>query len=173
MGAKEKPGSADAPFWRCRICGLIVQGPEAPAVCPICGAGREYFVEVAPPKRPEDMAAFCADVDMTTELVEDMAVVALKGRLDHKGSAEVEASFLGAAPDVSRIAVDLGEVEYVASIGVQLLIQKARALRKRNGALVLFDVPPLVRQSLVIARLDAVLPMVETREEALARLREP
>lgn len=173
MGTQDRTKRDDAPFWRCRICGLIVQGTEPPALCPICGAGREYFVEVGPPKHPADMAAFHADVEMTTELVEDVAVVALAGRLDYKGCAEIEASFLGAAPHVTRMAVDLGRVEYLASIGIQLLIQKARALHKRRGALALFNVPGLVRHSLTVAKLDAVLPMVETREDALAKLRQP
>jgi len=32
--------------WRCTVCGYIHQGPEPPAVCPVCGAGKEKFVLV-------------------------------------------------------------------------------------------------------------------------------
>lgn len=29
--------------WRCTVCGYIHRGTEPPAVCPVCGAGREVF----------------------------------------------------------------------------------------------------------------------------------
>ena len=32
--------------WKCSICGYIHQGNEPPAVCPICGAPREKFVQI-------------------------------------------------------------------------------------------------------------------------------
>ena len=33
--------------WECTVCGYIHEGDEPPDVCPICGAGKEYFVELA------------------------------------------------------------------------------------------------------------------------------
>ncbi len=32
--------------WKCTVCGYIHQGDEPPAVCPICGALREKFVQI-------------------------------------------------------------------------------------------------------------------------------
>ena len=32
--------------WECTVCGYIHEGDEPPDVCPICGAGKEYFVEL-------------------------------------------------------------------------------------------------------------------------------
>ena len=32
--------------WICSICGHRYFGSEAPASCPVCSAGREYFDEV-------------------------------------------------------------------------------------------------------------------------------
>ncbi|THB74438.1 MAG: rubredoxin-type Fe(Cys)4 protein [Desulfobulbaceae bacterium] len=32
--------------WECTVCGYIHEGDEPPEVCPICGAGKEYFTEV-------------------------------------------------------------------------------------------------------------------------------
>ncbi len=29
--------------WKCRNCGMVVEGSEAPAVCPVCGHLRSYF----------------------------------------------------------------------------------------------------------------------------------
>lgn len=33
--------------WRCVICDYIHEGPEAPEICPECGAGSDNFIEVA------------------------------------------------------------------------------------------------------------------------------
>lgn len=34
--------------WRCTVCGYIHLGFEPPEVCPVCGAGREAFVDAGP-----------------------------------------------------------------------------------------------------------------------------
>lgn len=32
--------------WKCTVCGEIVKGSEAPAQCPVCGVGPDYFVKL-------------------------------------------------------------------------------------------------------------------------------
>ena len=32
--------------WECTVCGYIHEGDEPPEICPICGAGKEYFKEL-------------------------------------------------------------------------------------------------------------------------------
>ena len=29
--------------WRCKVCGYEVVAEEPPAVCPVCGVGKEFF----------------------------------------------------------------------------------------------------------------------------------
>ncbi len=33
-------------FWKCLVCGAVVEGNEPPAACPVCGVGPKQFVEV-------------------------------------------------------------------------------------------------------------------------------
>lgn len=33
--------------FRCKVCGYIHEGEEAPERCPLCGASKEKFVEVS------------------------------------------------------------------------------------------------------------------------------
>jgi NAD(P)H-nitrite reductase large subunit len=35
-------------YWKCTVCGEIFEGALPPAVCPVCGAGQEAFVEYVP-----------------------------------------------------------------------------------------------------------------------------
>jgi len=37
----------EALVWKCRKCGHIYTGPEAPGVCPVCGYGQAYFERLA------------------------------------------------------------------------------------------------------------------------------
>ena len=40
----DKTFKGDAPLgWKCRNCGYIHEGPEAPEVCPVCAHPRAYF----------------------------------------------------------------------------------------------------------------------------------
>ncbi len=32
--------------WECTVCGYIHEGEDSPEKCPVCGAGKEKFVEV-------------------------------------------------------------------------------------------------------------------------------
>ncbi|WP_234123078.1 FAD-dependent oxidoreductase [Clostridium hydrogenum] len=32
--------------WKCLICGVVFEGNEPPEVCPVCGAGKDQFIEV-------------------------------------------------------------------------------------------------------------------------------
>ncbi len=41
-----EPSGTAVKKWECTVCGYIHEGPEPPDVCPVCGAGREYFREI-------------------------------------------------------------------------------------------------------------------------------
>jgi len=49
--------------WECTVCGYIHEGDEPPDVCPICGAGKEYFKEVVEEgtAEPEEAAGTSSD----------------------------------------------------------------------------------------------------------------
>lgn len=33
-------------YWKCLVCGEIFESPVCPDICPVCGAGKEQFIEV-------------------------------------------------------------------------------------------------------------------------------
>lgn len=44
--------------WKCTVCNYIHQGDTPPEKCPVCGAGREKFVEI---ENPDETAAAAPD----------------------------------------------------------------------------------------------------------------
>ncbi|WP_300350417.1 FAD-dependent oxidoreductase [Clostridium sp.] len=39
-------GNGKTRYWKCLVCGEIFESPVCPDVCPVCGAGKEQFIEV-------------------------------------------------------------------------------------------------------------------------------
>jgi NAD(P)H-nitrite reductase large subunit/rubredoxin len=42
-----KTGDAESKRWRCQVCFQEFEGDEPPVPCPVCGAGRDQFVEIS------------------------------------------------------------------------------------------------------------------------------
>ena len=98
--------------------------------------------------------------------------VVLSGRLDAQGADQIGNRFTAAAAGSTglRVVVDLAGVEFLASMGMGLLISCARAQHGKGGQLVLFGARPLVAEVLEQAALDQIIPFAPTEGDALARL---
>lgn len=89
-------------------------------------------------------------------------LVKLTGRLDVQGTNEIDNSFTFAvSSSKSPTLVDMSEVEFLASIGMRMLISSARAVSRRGGKFALLNPTPLVRESLVTAGFEELLPMYD------------
>jgi len=45
-GPDPRTTSMKSKKWKCIVCGLIMEGPEVPEICPACGASSDQFIEV-------------------------------------------------------------------------------------------------------------------------------
>lgn len=107
-----------------------------------------------------------------TELDGGIKQIKLMGRLDLKGSNEIDNEFTFAtSSSATPVLVDLSEVEFLASIGMRLLISNAKALSRRGSKMVLFNPTPLVKDALVTAGFDELIPIFDDRDDALSALR--
>ena len=50
--------------WKCLICGIIMESPEVPEICPVCGADSSQFIEIK-----EDKTIFRNDVKETYVII--------------------------------------------------------------------------------------------------------
>ena len=97
--------------------------------------------------------------------------VVLVGSLDAYGAEAIEARFARAMDAIDRhVLVDLGSVDFVASLGLRLIIAMARIVQRADRQMVLFAPSALVEEVFEMVALSDLVPVVATRDEALARI---
>jgi anti-anti-sigma factor len=95
--------------------------------------------------------------------------VALRGRLDTPGVAQIELRFTAAlVPRAARAVVDLSQVEFIGSMGIRMFISVARALARKQGKLILYAPPALVKEVLDTVSLGEIIPVEADLVSALA-----
>lgn len=98
----------------------------------------------------------------------------LTGRLDVQGVNQIDNKFAFAVTtEKALVLVDLSSVEFIASIGMRLLLMNAKALHKRGGKLVIYKPQPLVSEALVTAGIDLLIPVYNDFNAACAALLQP
>lgn len=94
--------------------------------------------------------------------------VAMKGRLDAKGAESADLPLSVLAGSKSAIIVDLTEVDFLASLGIRVLVTAAKAVQRKGGKLVIVVPGGNVRMVLDTAGLDSLIPMFPDRAAAVA-----
>lgn len=101
------------------------------------------------------------------------SVVALAGDLDVRGVGEIDVRLLGATAARGRdTVIDLSELDFIASLGVGVLVQCAVALRRRNArlAIVCPESSDEIRSVLQRSRIDAIAAIAPDRAAARAAI---
>jgi anti-sigma B factor antagonist len=70
-----------------------------------------------------------------------------------------------------RFAIDLSEINYLASSEIGFLVTIKRRIDRRKGRVVFFGISPYLGEIFRSTNLTRVLDIVDTRLEALARLK--
>jgi anti-anti-sigma factor len=112
-------------------------------------------------------------MDFTHARLDDgILLLRLAGRMDIEGSGQVDLRLTAAtAENNAHVIVDLTDVTFMASIGIGVLIQLTKAVRRRGGELALVNPQPIVQMVLDRTGVRDVMRMFGTVEEAAASLR--
>jgi len=103
--------------------------------------------------------------------VGEIAVVAPAGQLDSKAAPEFEKATLGAlGRETLHAVLDLGQVDYIASAGLRIVIMAGKRLQAEGGRLVLCGLNPSVRQVFEVAGFVKLFPIHRDRAEAVQAL---
>lgn len=102
----------------------------------------------------------------------DFVHVVLAGRMDTLGADKISLPFTAAtASRKALVAVDIGQVDFMASAGLRQLFANARAQQQRGGLLVLAAPQPPVRAVLEATGVQQLIGIYAALDEALAALR--
>ena len=106
-----------------------------------------------------------------SETARGARVIKLKGNLDTAGTGQIETKFAGyCSGDNVRVIVDVAEVEFLASIGIRLLLLNAKSVGKQGGSMVLVAPTPEVETVLELTGILPVIPAYASIEAAEAAL---
>src|SRR5262245_65443344 len=106
------------------------------------------------------IAEICVDDDITH--------IGLVGRLDLIGMRAVDVKFHSYTAARRRpTLVDLSQLDFIASLGVGMLISCAKSLERHKVKFVLYGPQSLVEQVMKVVGLDQIVTLVKTREEAM------
>lgn len=94
-------------------------------------------------------------------------IIKLSGTLDIIGTGVIETKFAGyCSGENPRVVVDLSEVNFLASIGIRLLMLTAKSIASRSGKIVIINPIPDVQSVLEITGIPAIIPIYSSLESA-------
>ena len=97
--------------------------------------------------------------------------LAVSGRLNVAGVSFLELQFTAqAAARRKHTLVDMSEVEFIASLGLGMLLSTAKALNNHQLRMVVVNPHEHVDRALRASSLDRIIPIAESREQALQLL---
>lgn len=105
---------------------------------------------------------------VTEEVAPGVTKANLTGRLDIGGSQEIDLAFNALAGSQRALIVDLSQVDFIASLGLRLLIVGARTVQRKGGRMVLLAPPIAVEAVLISSGTDNVVPIWRQLDDAVA-----
>ena len=92
----------------------------------------------------------------------------LNGRLDSNTSQGFEKKVFQAIDDGSKsLIIDFGQLEYISSAGLRVILKATKAIKREEGKMMLCDMQDYVKEVFEIAGFDSFLPIVGTMDDAL------
>jgi anti-sigma B factor antagonist len=102
------------------------------------------------------------------ELDNGVTNVVLRGRLDTVGAGVIDLKFNVIAGSKRAIVVDLSEVDFLASLGIRVLVIGAKAVKNKGGKIVLLSPDENVHSVLKTAGIEQLIPVLFDRDAAIA-----
>jgi anti-anti-sigma factor len=103
----------------------------------------------------------------------DVVVLSPRGRIDHASAEAFKTAlspFLAQSGPGQPLVLDLGGVDYIASVGLRVLMLASRQARAQGGTIRVAALQPLVREIFEISKFTMVFPCFPSVADALADL---
>ena len=107
-------------------------------------------------------------MQITVKSANDVALVAIKGRLDTQTAPDAQAhlSQLMDGGD-SKIVVDFAELDYISSAGLRILLVAAKQLKTADGELRICNLNDVVKEVFDISGFSTIFAVFGSETEAL------
>jgi anti-sigma B factor antagonist len=102
------------------------------------------------------------------ELGGDVLKVTLAGSFDIAGSGEVDMPFAVISGSRTKVVVDFGQVDFLASIGVRVLVKAARSIGNKGGRMALYNPNEAARRVLASTGADTLIVVTDDEASAIA-----
>jgi anti-sigma B factor antagonist len=111
-------------------------------------------------------------MDYTITHKEDYTLISVSGRLIEKSQADGLIKEFESLNEngKKKYLMDLAELEYVNSTGLNLLIGMFTQARNAGGELVIGGISPKVKKLMVMTKLDSIFKIYDSAEEAAENL---
>jgi anti-anti-sigma factor len=102
------------------------------------------------------------------EIPGGLTKLALIGRIDFAGAQTIEEPMRAHAAQGHAVVVDLSRVDFIASMGLRILITFAKTIRAKGGRVALLGPRRNVADVIRVSGVDELIPIFAGEEEALA-----
>ena len=110
-------------------------------------------------------------MEITQKEENGIVSIVIKGRLDADSSPEAEKVVKDALGEqTDRILFDLGELEYLSSAGLRVLLSAAKEMRRREGKIVLCSLNEFVKEIFEVSGFQSLIPITDTVESGIGVL---
>ncbi len=107
-------------------------------------------------------------MEIETRKEENATVVSVTGKMDAISSPELEKELSQLMAEGEKaFVVDLGELDYISSAGLRVILATAKRLKEREGKIVLASLKDMVKEVFDISGFSAIIPIYESVESAL------
>ena len=111
-------------------------------------------------------------MDVTTERLENVLSVDVKGRIDGSTAVAFEEAVRSAVEETDRaLIMDFGQLDYISSAGLRVILLTAKSLQSQDAKLVLCGLSDSIREVFKISGFDKLLQIHDTKAEAQASVR--
>lgn len=88
---------------------------------------------------------------------EKKLTLALKGRLDTTTAPELEEALKDGLENITELSMDFQELEYLSSAGLRVLLGASKAMKKKDGAMIICNVNEDIMEVFTITGFTEIL----------------
>jgi len=108
-------------------------------------------------------------VKIKKEKLNNISKYSLIGRLDSNTKDIYEKEVLEDFSETNnKVIIDFGELDYISSAGLRMLLMSAKTIKKSNGKIVLFAMKDFIKEVFDMAGFTPLFIIMQTQKDAIA-----